>query len=987
MSDVGSHPEDGLHANLIADLNRSLDVEAGLAAIVPATSFKTDSEPWWSEESISFPSAFATAVRRGASARVFVSHATEDRGLAEELYRQLVADGHQVFLDRDLRDDIVVSEKWVHGLHQRLQWADAMVCVATSDYLASRRCTAELRFARSRGSWLLPVQPQRSGDDPLLRSVTDAGLEPESVGAALVKTLRRVDDTDVLGWPKDRSPFPGLRPFDVDEHRVFFGCTGEVAQLVGLLRSVVERVEGAALLVVGPSGCGKSSLVRAGLVPVIADEPGWWTLPPIVPGADPVAALIRELAAAARTVGLDWTVTQVRHRLDEAGLTKLVDELLLAAPGRRRRLLVVIDQFEEMLTQATPAARARFAGLLRPALAGPVQMVTTLRPEFLNQLLGNPELATLPTRTFMLGPLRREALRTIIERPARLAGISVAEHLVTRLVEDTGSGEALPLLALTLAQLADGVSCGGQLSHARYDELGGMQGALTRQANAALTEAVAAGGRSRDKVITGLLRLVTIDELGRPTRQRVIHDDLPEPVAAEWEVFVTRRLLVTDTDNGNVMMGVAHEAFLAYWPPLVQAISAAAPALRARRGIEHAAAGWDANSHPPTLLWEGSQLAAAVADTGAQIGTCNTAPPGHQGMSRWLRRRYRVLMTDHVDLSPCARDFLHASIRHNRHRRRRISAVLSVLLILTLIAAGIAVYQQLAAEQAQRIATTRQLIAQADVARNTDLRIALKLSVAAQRIHPDRETLSSLINLLTNSRYFGALTGPTGPVNSMAFSPNGHTLATAGADQTVWLWDLTNPHRPAPAATLTGHTGLVNSVAFSPDGHALATANSDRTVQVWDVSDPYYPAPAATFTGRTGPVHGTALAPRNTVTGHIGPVYGVALAPGGHTLATASSDRTVTLWDLTIPARPRPLGPPLIGQNGVVRSVDFASNRRILAAGSDDGTTILWDLSRFNDLRDDAIARACSITGGGLNRDEWARYIPGLSYEKTCPSR
>ncbi|HEV7451544.1 MAG TPA: hypothetical protein VGO16_09190, partial [Pseudonocardiaceae bacterium] len=124
---------------------------------------------------------------------------------------------------------------------------------------------------------------------------------------------------------------------------------------------MAQRGEAAAL-VVGPSGCGKSSLVRAGLVPVMAEEPGWWTLGPMLPGADPVAALVREFAAAARQVGLDWTVEEVRHRLDEAGLTEVADELLLAAPGGRRRLLVVVDQFEELLTQAAPAARARFAG-------------------------------------------------------------------------------------------------------------------------------------------------------------------------------------------------------------------------------------------------------------------------------------------------------------------------------------------------------------------------------------------------------------------------------------------------------------------------------------------------------------------------------------------------------------------------------------------------------------------------------------------------
>ncbi|MGH4001554.1 MAG: ATP-binding protein, partial [Pseudonocardiaceae bacterium] len=121
-------------------------------------------------------------------------------------------------------------------------------------------------------------------------------------------------------------------------HRVFFGRTGETRELVELLRSPAEHAKGAAMLVVGPSGCGKSSLVRAALAPVLAGEPDWWTLPPIVPGADPVAALVRELATAARQLGLAWTVAHVRDQLANGWLARLADELLLSAPDASRKV-------------------------------------------------------------------------------------------------------------------------------------------------------------------------------------------------------------------------------------------------------------------------------------------------------------------------------------------------------------------------------------------------------------------------------------------------------------------------------------------------------------------------------------------------------------------------------------------------------------------------------------------------------------------------
>src|SRR5918998_104176 len=128
-------------------------------------------------------------------ASVFISHSGKDAALAAEVHGWLARDGHDVFLDQDLFDGIHVGEQWEKRLHERLRWADAVVCVLTSAYLASVWCTAELTIAQSRGSRLLPVQAEPGVRHPLLNSVqyVDITADAAAARARMAEALLRVD--------------------------------------------------------------------------------------------------------------------------------------------------------------------------------------------------------------------------------------------------------------------------------------------------------------------------------------------------------------------------------------------------------------------------------------------------------------------------------------------------------------------------------------------------------------------------------------------------------------------------------------------------------------------------------------------------------------------------------------------------------------------------------------------------------------------------
>ena len=201
------------------------------------------------------------------------------------------------------------------------------------------------------------------------------------------------------------------------------------------------------------------------------------------------------------------------------------------------------------------------------------------------------------------------------------------------------------------------------------------------------------------------------------------------------------------------------------------------------------------------------------------------------------------------------------------------------------------------------------------------------------------------------------LTDHTDWVNSVAFSPDGSTLASGSRDGTVLLWDVATG---AVLHTLTGHTSSVHSVAFSPDGGTLASSSYDRTVRLWDVSTGTVRNTLTGYTGMVGAFSpdGLTLAEHYdqtvrlwdmatgtvlyTLTGHTSWIRSVAFSPDGGTLTSVGGLRngTVRLWDVETGT----MLYTLTGQTGWIMSVAFSPDGGTLASGSFNGTVRLWDV-------------------------------------------
>ena len=201
--------------------------------------------------------------------------------------------------------------------------------------------------------------------------------------------------------------------------------------------------------------------------------------------------------------------------------------------------------------------------------------------------------------------------------------------------------------------------------------------------------------------------------------------------------------------------------------------------------------------------------------------------------------------------------------------------------------------------------------------------------------------------------------GHTDFVWSVAFSPDGQTLASGSWDGKIRLWNLrTLQHE----TTLIGHSSQVRSVAFSPDGQTLASGSWDRTVRLWDTStkqlkrtlsgyniEPItsvaFSPDGQTIAGGTINYHTIHLWDTSTghyktgLTGHTDRVIFIAFSPDGQTLASGSEDRTIRLWNTTTWKVKR----TLTGHTQSVESIVFSPDGLTLASGSRDSTVRLWN--------------------------------------------
>ncbi|MFI9787106.1 trypsin-like peptidase domain-containing protein [Kitasatospora sp. NPDC051984] len=602
------------------------------------------------------------------------------------------------------------------------------------------------------------------------------------------------------------SPFPGLRPFDEEDAHLFFGRT----DLVRRITALVDRMP--VTTVIGSSGAGKSSLVRAGVLPALRARQD--TLVVLLRPSGGLTPL-RALAAA-----LDRAVAPDREpaarvagsgRIEQAlrdGHEREVVRAVLERCGAGR-LVVVVDQWEEAWAGAPEEARD-FNALLGRALDPhpPFTVLAVLRADFLGTALQAAESAPLvqEERLVTVAELSRRELHEALTGPLRnTLSVTFEAGLVDRLLTDAGpTSGALPLLQFVAAELW-AQQDHGRLTHAAYDALGGVRGALARHAENVWSGLDAEHRAHADRLLAQLASPLS-EGSGYVRRLALLDDEDTGRLAVASLLAGARLLILRETDRtspeGYPVVGaeLAHDTLATHWARLNDVLAASREFRLWQEGLRQRIAQWEASGE------RGRRLLTGGVDL--------------RDARRWARSHSLELSVDE-----------HEFIARSRRRwwtRWRVAAVLA-LLTAWAVPLAVSVHNDAVRDAADDAATLA--MHARDYAGNNNYWAATE-ALRAYRTSPISTARDAVDKVWTWARDVDRLLpdGATGSYRADASSnaynlrnsstADGRTLISTDRER-VTVWQL-REGRPTPRVLPSREVGYLELTAVSAGGRYAA---------------------------------------------------------------------------------------------------------------------------------------------------------------------
>jgi WD40 repeat protein len=780
------------------------------------------------------------------------------------------------------------------------------------------------------------IQDSLSGQDAELRAASEQ-VGRQSADVRMIREELAVIEQRTRQWlaepaepgPRWTSgcPYRGLLPYGRDHEAVFYGRERLTAELAG-------KVAGTPIVMVtGASGAGKTSLLQAGLVPALArgvQVPGSSSWPVVSVSA--TARPLTDLAAGLASLG-GGNPAAIRQMLADApGEAHLLMREIMLATSDPARLVLIIDQFEQVFAADGPDGRlertafidAVCAAATQPAgLAGepPARVVIAVRGDCWDRCAGYPQLVrAMEDDQLVIGPMPEASLRRAISGPAEASGLRVDSALIDAIVADvhaadTGQGGAvLPLFSQALALTWENRD-GGWLGREGYNRAG----RIARSAEVSAEDVYTGLPEDQQAVARDMFRrMPATDPDRRPVRRRVsrAEDTARAGTRGRWgrrtlAAALVLLLLAALAGAGLEVRSARNSAAQQRTADVSERLAAQSTALEAADPVTAsllAGAAWRIVPSAParySLLESLAQPVRGVLAAQSGVVTAVAYSPGGKTLAAgysggtirlWDVASHRLISTASWGGAPLALAFTDGGK--------------------TLEVAGPAALG------------AWDLAKQARIAARPFTGVTGGRSVA---FSPDGTTLATggddgnvrLWDAATQQEIGAPMSSDLKPVEAVAFSPDGTTVAAASSDGTVQLWNAATQQEAG--TTMVDGSAAVSALEFSPGGKFLAVGGDDGNVRLWDVATQSQ-AGATMATGA--------------------PVAALSFNASGTTLATAESDGATELWAF---ATQEQTGAALAAQGaGGVSALAFSPNASVLATGDGNGAIELWDPAGFH---------------------------------------
>ena len=422
---------------------------------------------------------------------------------------------------------------------------------------------------------------------------------------SFIHNFNRDELKDAPPLNEENNPYKGLQSYDEKDGDLFFGRTHQIKNLYEKVVKDKQRLT----LVLGASGTGKSSLVKAGLIPKLKeDDKSWSILPTFRPGESPFKSLNNVLELVKQP-----SIHTFQATSSDSDLLTLAEQSLANwfNNNPKAKLLVVIDQFEELITLCKSEEREQFEKLIKNSLdtySDKIHVVITLRLDFEAQFQNSilKDFWNGDAR-FVVPPMTQDELREVIEKPASKKVLyfdppSLVDELINEVVQMPG---ALPLLSFTLSELYLKYSCdrtrdNRALTKKDYEELGRVVGSITKRANQEYDQLVIKDPAYENTVRQVMLRMISLQG-GELARRQVLKSELDylsqdekKRVDTVIERFSKARLIVEGSNSeGKSYVEPAHDALVTGWTKLSEWKGKDKDTLNLQRRLTTAANDWD----------------------------------------------------------------------------------------------------------------------------------------------------------------------------------------------------------------------------------------------------------------------------------------------------------------------------------------------------------------------------------------------------------